>query len=184
MVADITAHPKRGVGRPSDYTPELGEIVCETISAGGTLEEAAKAAGIGTSTIQKWAARHTQFRTDLAQARVEWAEAKVDKCTKLAEEEPRMIRSEDGSARVDPGWVQHITSQLNWIKWVASKRDSARYGDKSEVKVSGTIEHRHTLTEDRRKLLMERRRLALDVTPGHGAEVVQNLLPSGEEGAE
>lgn len=39
-----------------------------------------------------------------------------------------MITTEDGE-RVDSGWVQHITSRLNYMKWLIGKRDPARFGD-------------------------------------------------------
>lgn len=44
----------RKVGRPTDFTPELGEEIAKFVAAGNYIEVAAVAAGIARSTFFKW----------------------------------------------------------------------------------------------------------------------------------
>jgi hypothetical protein len=50
----ISPGPDRG-GRPSAYTEEVAEAVCQNIADGNTIELAAKAGGVSGSTVRRWA---------------------------------------------------------------------------------------------------------------------------------
>lgn len=47
--------------------------------------------------------------------------------------------SADGSTHVDSGDVQLRRTQIDALKWIASKRMPKKYGDKIDVETSGTI---------------------------------------------
>jgi hypothetical protein len=116
-------------GRPTIRTEANAAIIVRTISEGGTFKEAAEAVGIAIATIKDWERENPEFATALAQARIDWADVKSEEMLHAQEEEPRMIVGEDGTARVDSGWVQHITSRANYTKWLIAKRDPKRFGD-------------------------------------------------------
>lgn len=49
--------PKRKMGRPSKFTPEIVEQILSTVRAGNYLETAAAAAGINQDTLRDWMRR-------------------------------------------------------------------------------------------------------------------------------
>lgn len=159
----VPANSVDGRGQPTIRTDENALTVCSVIGNGGTIAEAAKAIGCQPVSIRVWEHTDPNFKTLVTRAKEFWADAAADEGWKIAGESPKMIVAEDGTERVDSGWVQHITSRLNYMKWLMSKRDPKRYGDRLEVdqKVTGEIEHRVTITEERRRELMDKHRLAL-----------------------
>jgi hypothetical protein len=118
-------------GRPSYRTPELADQICTLIASGKLISEVVENIGRCDQFIYDWEDADLEFAGKLARARVRWADAFADLTTRLLAEEPRMT-GEGDFARVDSGWVQHITSRANWNKWLLGCRDSARYGDKAQ----------------------------------------------------
>lgn len=151
-------------GRPTFKTPEAIETICDIVSAGGLLEDAANAIGADLTTVMKWEERDPEYANLIARARVLWAAARVERGLKVAEAPPRMIVGEDGSERVDSGWVQHTTSQLNYLKWMIAKRDPERFGDKvqNNVNLTGQLDHHHTISDERRKELMAMKQSSIE----------------------
>ena len=49
-------------GRPSLYSPELGEKIAEAMATGLSLEAAAAACGVGPRTVFTWQNQHDEFR--------------------------------------------------------------------------------------------------------------------------
>lgn len=138
-------------GEPTIRTDENAAIICETIGNGGTVADAARAIGCQPVSIRVWEHDDAAFKTLVTRAKEFWSDAAADKCAQTATEPPRMIVAEDGTERVDSGWVQHITSQLNYFKWLMSKRDPKRYGDRLEVEVNDTTP-RESLSELRARV--------------------------------
>lgn len=90
---------------------------------------AVEKAGISMQCFLDWVSDDQEFSVAVARAKKQWAQVTAEKGFEICKAEPRKIISEDGSERVDPGWVQHITSQLNYTKWLISKRDPETFGD-------------------------------------------------------
>ena len=61
--APACAEPRnaRGVGRPPLYTPERVEKLLQLVRLGFSLEHAAKACGVASSTVRYWRAAHWEF---------------------------------------------------------------------------------------------------------------------------
>lgn len=53
------------VGRPSKYTPELGDKVLKHMSEGFSLTASAGMIGVGKVTVYRWAEEHEEFRDAL-----------------------------------------------------------------------------------------------------------------------
>jgi hypothetical protein len=127
-------------GQPTIRTDVNAAIIYEVISDGGSMEEAATAVQCAQSTIRVWGSQDAQFASLLARARKNWAEAWADKGLEMVTAEPQTISGE-GGVRVDPGWVSHLTSKLNYIKWLMAKRDRERFGDQpTQVNVGVNVE--------------------------------------------
>lgn len=111
------------MGRPSDYTPELADAICEQLSDGEPL--AAICAGEempSRATVYRWLAANAVFRDMYARAREEQADTLADDILAIADTEPDAAKAR---VRVDAR------------KWVASKLLPKKYGDKAVHEHSG-----------------------------------------------
>jgi terminase small subunit-like protein len=81
-VTKALVKPRRRVGRPARYTPELAARICGLIATGSTLRAAAKACGISWRTVARWNVERPEFRAAYEQARetrtLLWAEECID----------------------------------------------------------------------------------------------------------
>jgi len=105
-------------GRPSDYTPEMGEAVCNRVRQYGTLLEALERHPElpGSTTVYRWLAAHEDFRDGYARAREDVMEMWADDIVRVAEDET----IEPNARRV----------RIDTKKWLMSKIAWRRYGDK------------------------------------------------------
>lgn len=111
---------KRRPGRPSDYTPAKGALLCEQIAAGKTLRELK----VPTSTVMRWVNEHPEFREQYTRARElqadAWFDEAIDKARKATREDAHAVRV-----------------LIDTLKWAAGKRAPKRYGDRSVVEHTG-----------------------------------------------
>ena len=62
------------IGRPSTYTPQLGDNILQLMASGRTLTEACDELGLYRSTVYAWAEKNPSFATTLARAKLALAE--------------------------------------------------------------------------------------------------------------
>lgn len=67
------------MARPSKYSPELAKAICSLIAGGCTHEGAALKAGIGPTTLYRWAAERSDFADALEDAAVLREAALIEK---------------------------------------------------------------------------------------------------------
>lgn len=112
-------------GRPTDYSPELAEIICERLVSGESLRAIARDPGMpDKTTMLRWLNKHEEFRTHYAQARDLQAEGDFDDMEELA-------------ATATPETVQIVKLQIDTRKWVLSRKAPKKYGDKISQEISG-----------------------------------------------
>jgi hypothetical protein len=64
------ATPKRPVGRPTKFTPELSARICAELSTGKPLTIICDAEGMPSDdTVRNWIEKDTEFSRDIARAR-------------------------------------------------------------------------------------------------------------------
>ena len=110
------------LGRPSDYSPELADRLCELVLEGRTVTQACDAIGIDKSTIYRWLKVHLDFRDKYARAREEAAHANADDVQEVA------ARVLNNTLEPDRGRVV-----IDALKWTAGKRKPKVYGDRQIV---------------------------------------------------
>lgn len=66
-------------GRPTKYTPELQEALCDALRQGKTVAEACHIVGITEETYYAWSASKVEFSEAVTRARIERAVAWVDR---------------------------------------------------------------------------------------------------------
>lgn len=167
-------------GRPTVQTPENAALVCELIANGFLMREVREKTGVSPVVICEWESRDPEFANAIARARIIGTSVMVEEGASIAAEEPRTIVSEDGSERVDSGWVQHVTSRLNYLKWFAGKRDPKRYGDavaNQTVNVGVAV---NTISDEELSELREQKRAAVEFRLAQARET--KVLTNGSNG--
>lgn len=83
--------PKRG--RPSNYTTEVADAICERLAYGESLRAICAAAGIGRTTVFRWIACHKEFRDQYLRARTIQADYIYDEIIDIADDvvDPRDV---------------------------------------------------------------------------------------------
>lgn len=127
------------VGRPTKYTQELADKICEQLALGKSMRTVVKENNDipAMSTIFLWLRKHKDFSEQYEKAKQEASDALVDEMQAIADNEVVMITREDGSIVPDSGSVQHARLRIDTRKWIASKLKPKKYGDRVDVTTDG-----------------------------------------------
>ncbi len=129
-------------GRPTDYTEEKADEICNHIAEGNSLASYCRVEGNAKySTIMQWLVKHESFAEKYTRAREEQGEADADAVSD--------IRMKVMSGELDP---QAARVAMDAAKWTAAKRKPKKYGEKLELEHSGSV----SLTPDARQAEIER----------------------------
>jgi terminase small subunit-like protein len=120
----MSSQPKP-TGRPSEYSPEIAEAICLRLAEGESLRKICTDPEMpGRRTVHDWLMKHKEFAAQYDQARDMQAEGFVDEIVEIADN-----NKDSQSARV----------QIDARKWIAGKMKPKKYGDKTELAVSGPV---------------------------------------------
>lgn len=120
---------KRKIGRPSKYSDEMAEKICEKIANGRSLRSICAEDGMPTtSTVCKWLIENKEFSEQYARAREEQADSFADEIIDIAD-----------SVAPEAGEVAKAKLQIDARKWKASKMAPKKYGDKVEQQITGNL---------------------------------------------
>jgi hypothetical protein len=139
-------------GRPSDYTAELADQICERIADGESLRSICRDESMPSkATVFRWLVEFPDFETKYAHAREAQADTLVDEIVSIADEEVTMIRADkhkpgaDEDAQVEVVFDQTAVARnklrVAARQWTAEKLRPKKYGPKLE------IDQRTTLTD-------------------------------------
>lgn len=108
------------MGRPSDFSPELANLICERIADGQSLRDLCEAEDMPSrETVRRWLSQNEAFRAQYAHAREEQADAYADQ---IKHEAFSATDASLGRLRMDA------------LKWTASKLAPKKYGDAVQMK--------------------------------------------------
>lgn len=132
---------EKKVGRPTVYTQELAEEICEEISCtDDSLEELCQRNPHWPDrrTIYRWRRKHPEFCHLYAQAKIDQIEVLVDKADDIAKDKRYDSElSDDGNERPNHEWINRSRLRVDLIKWKAAKLMPKLYGDKIQAEHSG-----------------------------------------------
>lgn len=139
-------------GRPSDYSAELADLICERIADGESLRSICAEEDMpNKSTVFRWLEALPDFATKYAHAREAQADTLVDEIVSIADEEVTMIRADkhkpgaDEDAEIEVVFDQTAVARnklrVAARQWTAEKLRPKKYGPKLE------IDQRTTLTD-------------------------------------
>ncbi len=124
------------MGRPSDYSQELGDRICNELSEGISLRTVCLAEDMPSkTTVFRWLRENKEFRNQYATAKDESADALFEETIDIAD------GSVDEAKQADPkasgAVVNAIRLKVDTRKWMMSKMKPKKYGDKLDMTTNG-----------------------------------------------
>ncbi len=114
-------------GRPTKYTPELAEEICDSIASssdGLSLLCSQNPHWPARQNIFIWLRKYSDFRDNYTRAKQQQGEVFVDHLQELMAEEHK-YQDEFGNERIDVGMLR---LKIDTIKWQAGKLLPKQYG--------------------------------------------------------
>lgn len=132
-----SSKPKHPGGRPTDYTPELGEKICIAISTIGrglqTICDMHDHFPKNAKTIHEWVIKHEEFSKSYMRAKRMQAHVLADDSLDIADNSERdTIVNERGKKLCDNEWVQRSRLRVEQRRWYAGRLEPL-YGDRLRV---------------------------------------------------
>lgn len=137
-------------GRPSRYSAQVADAICEKLGGGQSLRQICRDPAMPDwRTVFRWLEINETFRQQYARARELQAHAFVDESLEISDDTAAdFVRGEDGDERVDHEHIQRSRLRVDTRKWVAGKLLPKVYGDKllhTGADGEGPIEHKLAL---------------------------------------
>lgn len=144
MTAPITHRPLLPVGRPTDYSQELADRICEQLAIGKSLRTTCKADDMPEiRSIFRWLRLYPNFSQQYAKAKEESADALFEETIDIADDGSNDWM--DNNDPDNPGYrlngehYQRSRLRVDTRKWMLSKIKPKKYGDKIEHEHSGKL---------------------------------------------
>ena len=116
---------KKPHGRPSKYTPELAQKICDELASGRSLRSVCGGEGMPSwSTVLSWRDSNKEFSDQYARARLSGYEQLADGLVDISDD--------------NAGDPQRDRLRVDTRKWLLSKMLPKIYGDKLDVQHGGT----------------------------------------------
>ena len=124
-----TKKPAAKIGRPSVFTQDIADRICEAIAEGTPVARILDAPGMpGRTTMYRWLQENEAFRNKHARAREDSADADADEIASVA----RKVLE----GKIDP---QAARVGIDALKWAASMRKPKVYGSRLDVTSTSTV---------------------------------------------
>lgn len=128
------------MGRPSDFTPEIANLICDRLIDGESLRSICIADEMpSASTVCRWLAQFPEFREQYAHAREAQADTLVDEMLDIADDgtndwmEKKNAEGDVIGVEYNGDAVQRSRLRIDARKWMSSKLAPKKYGDKLEL---------------------------------------------------
>ncbi len=127
----IRKNQKIQAGRPSIYSNELADLICERLACGESLRSICDDENFPNRvTVIRWLAKDDNFATKYARAREIQAHVWVDDMYETAKTEPERNPL---TGAIDSASVAHIRNRVATMQWLATKLNPKRYGDRMNM---------------------------------------------------
>lgn len=182
--------PHKPRGRPSEFDQAVFNEIIERIAAGQTLTaicEDTNEDGRMPSRMafRRWMRNRPDLRAAYARAREDQVECWEDEIIDIAyDRSGDKICDSEGNEYEDKEFVNRSRVKIDSLKWIMSKVNSRKYGDKIEQNVTGNMTTSFTLNigdgsvRDRqpKNVAGEPKRLTIDLTPKPAQEIIDENL--------
>lgn len=141
MTTTDTQAPRRPRGRPSVYTPEIADEICEWIADGRSLREWCRQHGKPTwSAVYAWLRADADFSARFALARDVGADAIAEDTLALLDAAPERHATQFGD-KIDPAHVQWTKNRADQRLKLLAKWNPKKYGDRVDVNHGGQVSY-------------------------------------------
>lgn len=129
-------------GRPSTYTDEIAEEICERLAGGESVLAMCREDHMPPqSVIFQWLHKHKEFAEKYALARESWAQFEFERMMEIADtplQGEKIETSSDGKTKVITGdMTEHRRLQVDTRKWALARMNGRRFGDRTAHEHSG-----------------------------------------------
>jgi hypothetical protein len=128
-------------GRPSSFTQEVADAICERIAEGESLRSICQDDDKPSkATVFRWLAADEIFRDQYARAREAQADALFDEILNIADDGRNdTYTDEDGNERTNQDVIARSRLRVDARKWMAGKLRPKVYGEKLDLAHSGEL---------------------------------------------
>lgn len=132
------------IGRPSRYSVDLSSQICSLIMAGQSLREVCRREDMPSrSTVQSWLVKHEEFSDQYARACQIRQEELFDEIFEIADDGSNdWMDRQVGDKTVEvvnQEAIQRSKLRIDARKWVLSKMNPKKYGEKLDLNHEGGI---------------------------------------------
>lgn len=131
-------------GRPTSFTPELGDFICAEISTSHkSLRTICKPDNMPcVQTVLNWLRTNDDFLAQYTRAKEEQADMLVEETLEIADDSTNDTIEGQYGPMENKEWVNRSKLRVDTRKWIASKLKPKKYGEKIEHsgEVKGTQE--------------------------------------------
>lgn len=118
------------MGRPSEFTQEIADEICELLIVGKSLRSICLAETMpNAGTVCRWLASNKDFREQYASARDAQADTLADEILDIADDGSNDFMGEDEKYNGDA--VARSKLRVDARKWIAAKLKPKKYGDRT-----------------------------------------------------
>jgi hypothetical protein len=134
---DLIEPPKKKIGRPSKYTPELAAEICERLSNGEPLRQICRDDHMPAwQKVYEWMARDEVLSGSIARAREQGFEAIAEEALIIADTPvfgQKQVMTDQGTATTVEDMLGHRKLQIETRLKLLAKWNPKKYGDKVQV---------------------------------------------------
>lgn len=134
-------------GRPSLFSKEMADVICERIADGESLRAICDDEGMPSkSTVCKWLNEQEGFSDQYRRAREAQADAIFDDILTIADDGRNDWMEKRNADGESIGWTENGEAlrrshlRIEARKWMAGKLKPKKYGDKLDLNLSGSLE--------------------------------------------
>lgn len=131
-------------GRPTKFSQALADAICERIADGDSLRTICDEEGFpARSTVFKWLSENKSFSDQYAHAREEQADSLFDEILSIADDGRNDWMEKHGKEGENIGWQENGEAlrrsqlRIDARKWMAGKLRPKRYGDRTQMELTG-----------------------------------------------
>ena len=132
------------MGRPSEFTQEVADTICELLADGQSLRSICGQEEMpSTSTVCRWLAANTEFREQYTRARELQADSLFDEILEIVDDGLNDWIERKGDDGKTLGWIENGEAlrrsalRVDARKWMAGKLQPKKYSDKHQLALTG-----------------------------------------------
>lgn len=125
-------------GRPSTYSAEVADAICELIADGKSLRTICSAEDMPCkASIFKWLVEHKEFSDQYARARETQADTLADEILDISDDGANDTYETESGTATNHDVIARSRLRVDARKWYASKLAPKKYGEKVQQEITG-----------------------------------------------